>query len=137
MPLQDWCYLFYKNVKRKSFSNDVGIRGKNRAKEFLTTSLVLWTSSCCFSTWISFLLWVQFLIEAFHWYLPLFDLRLNLSYLSSKWSLFLFFFKTDAAWKALKPIRTIIKCTFINVFEVCLKFKVIMWSLMLLDCMLY
>lgn len=28
------------------------------------------------------------------------------------------FFLTDVAWKALKPVRTIIKCTFINMFEV-------------------
>lgn len=33
MLLQDRCYLFYKNVKRKSFSDDAGIRGKNRAKQ--------------------------------------------------------------------------------------------------------
>lgn len=87
MPLQDWCYLFYKNVKRRAFL--MMQVSEERIEPRSSSPLLLSSEPVAAASAFELILdWAQYLIEAFHWYLLLFDLDLNLAYLSSKWSVF-------------------------------------------------
>lgn len=136
MLSQERRYILYKNIKRKRFSNAAHIRGKNRAKESsLFSSSESVPPASAFE--LEFCSWAQFLVEAFHWYFPLLglglrlvcdisfpvflshtDVRKPLRFNLQMWRKILIIFLTAVAWKALRPMRTIIKCTSINMFEV-------------------